>query len=250
MRFISQHFSRVRSAATARLETAATTRVAAAFLRANICTATKPRFPATALKAAARIFLGSSNQYDTLRSATSRSQATTPTARGRHICRPQRPARQQHDHRNSAVFDFGAGLYLGAGDAELHSTIVANNSTGGGLNAADIAGHAGAAITGAHNLIIASTIAVPGDTISADPKLARSPTMTAACSRMPCRPAVRQSTRARTHATWVSDERGLACPPVGQCSVAERTVGPATDIGAFEFGAFDHVFDNGFDPEA
>jgi hypothetical protein len=150
---------------------------------------------------------------------------------------------------NSSVFDFGAGIYLFAGDAELHSTIVANNSSGDGLNAADIGGHAGAAITGARNLVIASTLPLPADTLASDPMLG---------------PLADNGGKVQTHALLAGspaidagenplsrfeDERGYVCPPVGQCAEAERTVGAATDIGAFEFGAPDRIFDDGFDAE-
>ena len=150
---------------------------------------------------------------------------------------------------NTAVFDFGAGLYLSAGDAELHSTIVANNSTGDGLNAADIAGHAGAVVTGAHNLVIASTLPLPADTLASDPMLAPLADNGGGVEThalLAGSPAIDAGENPRGLST---DERGVICPPVGQCQVAERTIGPATDIGAFEFGALDHIFDNGFDPE-
>lgn len=150
---------------------------------------------------------------------------------------------------NTAVFDFGAGLYLLDGNAELHSTIVADNSTGDGLHASDVGGHAGAAITGSHNLVIASTLVLPADTLAADPMLA---------------PLADNGGGVQTHALQPGspaidagdnprglhyDERGTICPPVGQCADAERTLGAATDIGAFEFGAPNHIFGNGFDPE-
>ena len=151
---------------------------------------------------------------------------------------------------NSAVFDFGAGIYLGGGDVELHSTIVANNTTGGGLNVADIAGHGGAAITGAHNLVTASTLLLPDDTIMSEPMLG---------------PLAENRGRAFTHALLpgspaidkgdnplglIHDERGYDCPLDRQCILAERTIGPATDIGAFEVGAFDQIFHGEFDVEA
>jgi len=45
-----------------------------------------------------------------------------------------------------------------------------------------------------------------------------------------------------------NDERGFVCSPEGQCVRAERSIGAATDIGAFEFGAPDRIFHDGFDP--
>ena len=151
---------------------------------------------------------------------------------------------------NTAVFDFGAGIYLAAGDADLHSTIVANNSTGDGLNAADIAGHSGAVISGAHNLVIASTLALPGDTLTTDPMLAALADNGGGVQTQALQAGSPAIDAGENPLGLFSDERGFICPPVGQCVIAERTVGPTTDIGAFEFGAPDHIFDNGFDPES
>jgi len=149
---------------------------------------------------------------------------------------------------NGAGFDFGAGIYLSAGNAELHSTIVANNTTGGGLNTADIAGHAGAMITGAHNLVTASTLALPQDTISAEPllgPLAENSGRAFTHALLPGSPAIDKGENPRgiSH-----DERGFVCPPDRQCIQAERTIGVATDIGAFEVGALDRIFHHGFEP--
>lgn len=151
---------------------------------------------------------------------------------------------------NTAVFDFGAGVYIAGGDAELHSTIVANNSSGDGLNAADIGGHAGAVISGAHNLVVASTLALPADTIASEPMLAAladngGGVLTHAL--LPGSPAIDAGANPRGEHT---DERASVCPPAGQCAPAERTLGAATDIGAFESGAPDRIFDDGFDPES
>jgi predicted outer membrane repeat protein len=148
---------------------------------------------------------------------------------------------------NGAGFDFGAGIYMSAGDVELHSTIVANNTTGGGLNAADVAGHAGATITGAHNLVIASTLALPADTISAEPMLgplAENSGRAFTHALLPGSPAIDkgENPKGLTH-----DERGFFCPPDGQCVQAERTIGAATDIGAFELGGFDRIFHDAFE---
>jgi hypothetical protein len=151
---------------------------------------------------------------------------------------------------NTAVFDFGAGVYIAGGDADLHSTIVANNSTGDGLNAADIGGHAGAVVSGANNLVIASTLTLPADTLTSQPMLAAladngGGVLTHAL--LPGSPAIDAGANPRGEHT---DERAFVCPPVGQCAQAERTLGAATDIGAFESGAPDRIFDDGFDPEA
>ena len=153
---------------------------------------------------------------------------------------------------NRAVFDFGAGLYLGGGNALLNSSIVAGNSTGDGLNAADIGGHSGAVISGSNNLVVASTRPLPAGTLGAQPMLG---------------PLQDNGGRSRTHALLPgspaidaggtsdflhTDQREFDCDyqGVGICVMFERWVGPAVDIGAVEFGAPDALFDNGFDPEA
>ncbi|HEY6544148.1 MAG TPA: choice-of-anchor Q domain-containing protein [Dokdonella sp.] len=151
---------------------------------------------------------------------------------------------------NSAVFDFGAGVYIAGGDVRLHSTIVAGNSSGDGLNAADIGGHAGAVISGSHNLVVASTLALPADTIAAEPMLAAlgdngGGVLTHAL--LPGSPAIDAGANPRGEHT---DERAFVCPPVGQCAQAARTLGAATDIGAFESGSPDRIFDDGFEGEA
>jgi hypothetical protein len=135
-------------------------------------------------------------------------------------------------------------------DAELHGTIVANNSSGDGLNAADIAGHASAVVSGAHNLVIASTFALPADTLATDPMpgpLADTGSYVQTHAPRAGSPAIDAGENPRS---LFEDERDLICSPVGQCVEAERTIGPATNIGAFEFAAPNRIFGNGFDPES
>jgi hypothetical protein len=152
---------------------------------------------------------------------------------------------------NRAVFDFGAGLYLAAGDATIRSSIVANNTTGDGLNTADIGGHAGAVVAGDHSLVLASTLPLPADTLAVDPMLGplqdnggQVPTH----SLLPGSPAIDHGDNPRSLYT---DARGYDCSRSAPgCIQFERTVGAATDIGAFEFGAPDAIFGNGFDGEA
>ena len=152
---------------------------------------------------------------------------------------------------NTAYFDFGAGLYLAAGNAQLHSTIIAGNTTGGGLNAADIGGHAGAAISGDHNLVIASTLALPPGTISQEPMLGPLQDNgggVATMALLPGSPAIEAGSNPRN---LYEDGRGYECPPAGPgCIQFERMVGAATDIGAFEFGAPDRIFIYGFETDA
>ncbi|HKE46461.1 MAG TPA: choice-of-anchor Q domain-containing protein [Rhodanobacteraceae bacterium] len=59
----------------------------------------------------------------------------------------------------------GAALYADVGPLELESTIISGNVKGSGTPA-DLDGEAGVVATGANNLIVASTIPVPPDTIT------------------------------------------------------------------------------------
>lgn len=151
---------------------------------------------------------------------------------------------------NRAVFDFGAGLYMAAGNPTIRSSIIANNTTGDGLNAADIGGHAGAVVAGDHSLVLASTLPLPPDTLATDPRLGplqdnggQLPTH----ALLPDSPAIDHGDNPRSLYT---DSRGYDCSgPSPGCIPFERSIG-TTDIGAFEFGAPDAIFDNGFDTKA
>jgi hypothetical protein len=138
----------------------------------------------------------------------------------------------------------GAGVYL-YGEARIDSTIIAGNTTGSPGTPTDVAGKAGA-ISGAHNLIRAADIAVPADTLALDPHLdpllqdngGWSPTH----ALLPGSPAVDHG----------SNPLELCCDQrfvrVGTIVLFERVVGAAADIGAFEIGAADRLFADGFDP--
>lgn len=148
--------------------------------------------------------------------------------------------------QNTAVFDFGAGVYTAAG-IDLESTIVAGNTSEDGLRTSDIAGPAGTAITGANNLVIDSTLALPADTIDADPMLG---------------PLQDNGGRTWTHALLagspaIDHGNNLGDIDIDQRAFDEtvsqrgyeRVVGAAADIGAYEFGAPDTIFFDGFDTE-
>lgn len=146
--------------------------------------------------------------------------------------------------QNTAVFDFGAGLYTAAG-IELESTIVAGNTSNDGLRTSDIAGPAGTTITGANNLVIDSTLPLPADTISADPMLGPlqdNGGRTRTHALLPGSPAIDHGNNALglDIDQRVTDDR---TSPRGY----ERVVGPSADIGAFEFGAPDTIFFDGFE---
>lgn len=154
---------------------------------------------------------------------------------------------------NSATFDFGAGLYIADGNANLQSTIIAGNTSGDGLNASDVGGHAGAVISGDDNLVIASTLPLPPGTIDEPPLLGPlqdngGKTLTHAL--LPGSPAIDAG---NNQSGFQTDQRSYDCgttlerAPSG-CVNFERVIGPSADIGAFEFGAPDVIFDDGFDP--
>jgi hypothetical protein len=147
---------------------------------------------------------------------------------------------------NTAGFPFGAGLYL-AYDTTLESSIVSGNTSGDGLNAADIGGVSGTNVTGANNLVMASTLPLPADTITLDPLLGplqRNGGYTATHALMPGSPAIDHG---NDHSGARYDQRALG--PPGLQYGYERIVGPSADIGAFETGAPDHIFVDGFDHE-
>ncbi len=146
---------------------------------------------------------------------------------------------------NTSGFPFGAGLYL-AYATNLESTIVAGNTSGDGLNQADVGGVAGTDITGANNLVTQSTLPLPADTITLEPMLGplqRNGGYTATHALLPGSPAIDHG-NANSGARY--DQRLFG--PSGLQYGYERVVGPSADIGAFEFGAPDHIFVDGFDP--
>ena len=159
-----------------------------------------------------------------------------------------RPAMIQNSTitQNTAVFDFGAGVYTAAG-IDLESSIVAGNTSNDGLRTSDIGGPTGTLVTGANNLVIDSTLALPADTINADPMLG---------------PLQDNGGRTWTHALLpgspaIDHGNNLADISIDQRAFDdtvssrgyERVVGPSADIGAFEFGAPDTIFFDGFDTE-
>jgi hypothetical protein len=145
---------------------------------------------------------------------------------------------------NTAVFDFGAGAYL-ASDTEIESTIIAGNTSQDGLQASDLGGNAQITITGANNLIVAATLPVPVDTIGADPMLGPlqdNGGFSWTHALLPGSPAIDHGNNV---SGLVFDQRGFD-ETTSQFGF-EREVGASTDIGAFEFGAPDHIFVDGFD---
>jgi hypothetical protein len=136
----------------------------------------------------------------------------------------------------------GAGLQLNGATADLQSVIIANN----GVNPTTLPTHddvgsvppAPSALTGANNLIYATSLPAPPGTWVLDPKLKPlsyngGPTETHALD--PTSPAINAGNNAANN---TYDQRGTGHPRVG---------GAAADIGAFEFDFSDFIFANGFD---
>ncbi len=132
-----------------------------------------------------------------------------------------------------------AGLYLyPGGDADIESTIIANNASDGGTGFDLVAR---AAVTGSHDLIEVPATAVPPDTIVAtDPMLSAladngGPTRTHAL--MPGSPAIDAGSNPYDA---MYDQRG---------SPYLRVFGSGADIGAYEVqtSADDTIFENGFE---
>lgn len=155
--------------------------------------------------------------------------------------------------QNTAGFEIGAGLYL-AFDTELQSSIVANNTAQDGLLASDIGGPATTDLSGANNLIVASTRPFPADTIVADPLLGPlqdNGGFTFTQALLQGSPAIDHGNNTLN---LFYDQRvldgivvGLASPTgTAELIVYERRVGPSVDIGAFEFGAPDLIFADRF----
>jgi hypothetical protein len=143
---------------------------------------------------------------------------------------------------NRAAFGSGAGVYV-AGTVQVDSSIIAGNSSNDGLDASDLHGPAGTNVAGSNDLIIASTLVVPPDTIQLDPKLGplqNNGGITATHALLKGSPAIGSG---NDLGIWTFDQRVRDANGVGFA----RVVGGSADIGAFEYGA-DELFADGFDP--
>jgi len=146
--------------------------------------------------------------------------------------------------QNTAGFQVGAGIYL-ASDTDIESTIIANNTSQDGLYASDLGGNAAITVSGANNLIRASTLPVPPDTIDGEPMLGplqNNGGFTMTHALLAGSPAIDHGNNLAGRGF---DQRAIDYdnPVYGY----ERTVGSNADIGAFEFGAPDHIFVDSFD---
>jgi len=144
---------------------------------------------------------------------------------------------------NHSIGD-GAGLDV-FGATDLQSSIVADNMNDAGDDA-DIAGPTTAVVSGANNLVIVSTLPLPPDTLQSEPLLAPladngGSTLTHAL--LPGSPAIDAGNNA---GDFYDDQRSAVCVN-GSVVDYERQAGAAPDIGAFEFGAPDRLFTDGFE---
>jgi hypothetical protein len=120
---------------------------------------------------------------------------------------------------------------------DLESTIVADNR-GFGKAPADICGTA--ILGGANNLIMASTVVVPLDTLGADPLLAPLQNNGGRTSTHRLQPGSPAINAGYSYPIVADDQRGEGFP---------RVSGAAADIGAYEVQVdlADVIFANGFD---
>lgn len=133
----------------------------------------------------------------------------------------------------------GVGVYVRS-SAVIESSIIADNTAGAGQ--ADLAGGPTATVSGSHNLIRASTLAVPPDTLNADPRLR------AIIVFLDGRPTayVRAPREDSPAIDAGSNPLGLDYDQRGAPNA--RVFGMAADIGAVELDR-DHIFADGFDPD-
>lgn len=147
------------------------------------------------------------------------------------------------DHANTA--NDAAGIVIeGAHPLMLVSSIVARNTQGGIVH--DIGGSG--TVVGSTNLVMNSTLALPAGTLSADPLLnlfGNYGGQTNLLGLQPNSPAINAGSNPLN--TLCDQRGGSFMLPFGTAGVYERKVGAATDIGAFEYGAGDKLFADGFE---
>jgi hypothetical protein len=137
----------------------------------------------------------------------------------------------------NVAFNGLAGILMSGPTLDIESTIVAGNTAGGGTPD-DFEVYGTPIITGANNLVVASSAPLPPDTITLDPVLGvigdnGGPTWT--IPLMPGSPAIDAGNNA---AHLDTDQRGPGFA---------RAIGLRADIGAFEVQETDIIFANGFE---
>jgi hypothetical protein len=138
---------------------------------------------------------------------------------------------------NTAGSYGGGGLVMQGATLQMSSTIIADNSPGGSLFAADF--QTDAPITGSHNLVrfAGGAGTLPADTLRVDPMLDAlrdNGGVTHTHALLPGSPAIDAGSNPKNLST---DQRWPKF---------SRTVGAATDIGAFEYDP-DIIFISGFE---
>jgi hypothetical protein len=131
-----------------------------------------------------------------------------------------------------------------ASDTDLESTIVAGNLAGDAALPSDVGGPAGTLITGADNLVVASTLSLPSGTLTLDPMLGPlhyNGGTTRTHALLPGSPAI----DAGNNVVGAHYDQRFRSADSG--SGFERVIGPRADIGAFESGTPDRIFADGFD---
>ncbi|MEO7324607.1 MAG: choice-of-anchor Q domain-containing protein [Dokdonella sp.] len=147
------------------------------------------------------------------------------------------------DHANTA--NDAAGIVMEDAHAlTLVSSIVARNMQGGVAH--DIGG--AGTIAGSADLVMSSTLALPAGTLSADPLLnvfGNYGGQTNLFGLQPNSPAINAGSNPLN--TLCDQRGGSFVLPFGMTGFYERKTGTAPDIGAFEFGAGDTLFADGFE---
>ena len=135
------------------------------------------------------------------------------------------------------AFNGLAGVLMSGPTLELESTIISGNDASGEPD--DLDGYGSPVITGANNLVIASSAPLPPDTISSDPLLGTLGDNGGPTPTIPLTAGSPAIDTGNNLAQLATDQRGPGFA---------RDVGLAADIGAFEVQTSDIIFANGFDP--
>jgi len=139
---------------------------------------------------------------------------------------------------SNEAFNGLAGVLMSGPTLELDSTIIAGNMAGPTEDDFEVYGSP--VITGASNLVIATSATLPPDTIADDPllgPLTDNGGLTLTMALMPGSPAIDAGNNV---AALADDQRGTGFL---------RHVGVRTDIGAFEVQDPDFLFSDGFDAD-
>jgi hypothetical protein len=132
----------------------------------------------------------------------------------------------------------------GGGLLSIESTIVANNLAAGAWS--DIGGSG--TVSGSHNIVLSSTDTLPADTIVADPVLGVLADHGGQTLTMPLLPGSPAIDAGSNELNANCDQRaGNFSQYDNFITMYDRVIGPNADIGAYETGADDEIFPNGFD---